>query len=168
MESILLLSYDFRPLRIIGWEKAIYLVIQGKAEAIDYYEKIIRSVSTEIVLPKVIRLKQYFRCKKKVRLIYRKSAVFSRDQLVCQYCSKKMGRSEATIDHVVPRAQGGPSTYENTVTSCSSCNAKKRDRTPKQAGMKLLNTPKPPEKELLQFQHEVEKMYESFIAELSV
>lgn len=66
--------------------------------------------------------------------------VLKRDNYTCGYC----GRSATTIDHVVPRAQGGTTTWLNCVAACRECNAFKRDRTPDQAKMKLWTTPYDP------------------------
>ncbi|HOQ54045.1 MAG TPA: HNH endonuclease [Micropruina sp.] len=63
--------------------------------------------------------------------------VLRRDGFRCAYC----GRRAATRDHVVPRSQGGPSTWLNLVAACASCNGRKRDRTPDQAGMPLRFAP---------------------------
>ena len=57
--------------------------------------------------------------------------------LQCQYCGDQPGGEELTIDHVVPRAQGGVSSWTNCVLACIDCNKRKADRTPQQAGMKL-------------------------------
>jgi 5-methylcytosine-specific restriction endonuclease McrA len=72
--------------------------------------------------------------------------VFARDSGRCQYCQVKVSRFEATYDHVVPRAQGGKTTWENIVIACVSCNQKKGGRTPTQASMKLRTAPVRPKK----------------------
>ena len=51
------------------------------------------------------------------------------------------GGEELTIDHVIPRSQGGTSTWENCVLACIGCNKHKADRTPHQAGMRLRKVP---------------------------
>jgi 5-methylcytosine-specific restriction endonuclease McrA len=63
----------------------------------------------------------------------------------CSYCGTELdfrvGRSliKATLDHVVPRSQGGSDGEDNLVLACWSCNSKKGPRTPEAAGMALLN-----------------------------
>ena len=74
-------------------------------------------------------------------LHYSKYHVFRRDKYVCQYCGLQTVREDLTIDHVVPRSQGGQTSWSNCVTSCEPCNSKKADRTPEQAGMKLRSQP---------------------------
>lgn len=63
-----------------------------------------------------------------------KRGVLVRDRYTCAYC----GRSATTVDHVVPRCQGGLSTWVNLVAACVGCNSRKKGRTPKQAGMVLM------------------------------
>ena len=70
--------------------------------------------------------------------------VFMRDRHTCQYCARTLPKQRLNIDHVVPRIQGGKTTWENVVTSCHHCNRKKGGRTPTQAGMRLLSTPARP------------------------
>lgn len=75
---------------------------------------------------------------------YSKYAVLKRDKHCCAYCGKQFYDSKLTIDHVVPRSQGGRTTWENCVAACKECNHKKADRTPEQAGMKLHVVPRKP------------------------
>ena len=59
----------------------------------------------------------------------------------CQYCGSPQ---ELTFDHVVPRAQGGRTTWENVATACAPCNLRKGGRTPRQAGMHIARWPERP------------------------
>jgi len=93
-------------------------------------------------IPKVIRLTGYNKVPVKLRLTRRN--IIMRDDHTCQYCGKKKNLSELNIDHIVPKAQGGRNSWVNLACSCIKCNSHKRDRTPKQAGMKLLRHPKKP------------------------
>jgi 5-methylcytosine-specific restriction endonuclease McrA len=70
--------------------------------------------------------------------------VLARDRETCQYCGAQPGRAHLTIDHVLPRAQGGNTTWENVVAACSACNHRKANRTPQQAGMALAHSPRRP------------------------
>ncbi|MFZ9098645.1 MAG: HNH endonuclease, partial [Burkholderiaceae bacterium] len=67
--------------------------------------------------------------------------IFARDGSRCQYCGKRFPTSELSIDHVVPRSQGGKTTWTNVVTACRGCNHRKGNRTPEQARMPLLYVP---------------------------
>ena len=81
--------------------------------------------------------------------------VFKRDRYTCQYCGKQPGSEELTIDHVVPRSQGGLSTWENCVLACIECNARKANRTPEQAHMPLRKHPVRPHWKPLYAPHSV-------------
>jgi 5-methylcytosine-specific restriction endonuclease McrA len=70
--------------------------------------------------------------------------IFARDGFTCQYCGRRSVRSELNLDHVVPRALGGRSTWENVVCSCVECNRRKGGRTPEQAGLRLRRLPTRP------------------------
>jgi 5-methylcytosine-specific restriction endonuclease McrA len=92
--------------------------------------------------PVVIRLVTYVRIPRDThrRKITRR-AVFARDDWTCQYCGS---RSNLTVDHVVPRSKGGPSTWENIVASCAPCNRRKGNSMPRQVGMHLTRQPRTP------------------------
>lgn len=106
----------------------------------DQDEPFIQAVSRRIRVPEVIALTQFDRMPTQ-KVTFSRRNVFKRDKYTCQYCGKQPGTHELTIDHVVPRAQGGQSTWENCVLACIDCNSVKADRTPAQARMRLLNTP---------------------------
>ena len=69
------------------------------------------------------------------------ASLFARDRMLCLYCGNAFTRAELTRDHVVPVSRGGRDTWMNVVTACWSCNVKKGNRTPQQAGMPLLAVP---------------------------
>lgn len=62
--------------------------------------------------------------------------ILERDEHICQYCGCKKAN---TVDHVMPRSRGGTSAPTNLVAACLSCNQKKADRTPDEAGMPLIH-----------------------------
>src|SRR5205809_1147968 len=70
----------------------------------------------------------------------------ARDGSRCQYCGKKMPTTELSLDHVVPKSQGGKSTWENIVCCCVKCNVKKGGRTPEQAHLHLVAKPHKPKR----------------------
>ena len=67
--------------------------------------------------------------------------LFQRDRNLCLYCGDVFPTSHLTRDHVIPASRGGHNVWENCVTACRDCNQKKDDRTPEEAGMKLLAVP---------------------------
>lgn len=142
----LVLSQSYEPVAKVSWQRAITLLWEGKVEVVEEYEDwTVRSVTLEIKVPSVIRfLKKVFGRKRAVK--FSRENVYARDNGRCQYCSNKVARPEATYDHVVPRSQGGQTTWTNIVISCVPCNQKKGGRTPEQAHMKMLSTPVKPKK----------------------
>jgi 5-methylcytosine-specific restriction endonuclease McrA len=160
----LLLNADYTALMVISWERAITLIMDGTAERVEHYQnKLVRSVSTAVPWPAVVRLFQYVR--KPSRMRFNRQNVLARDSYTCAYCGakprQKDGRpdfTELTLDHVVPRAQSKDARvfspyhnrtlsitcWENVVTACSRDNERKADRTPEQAGMRLLWIPRQP------------------------
>lgn len=70
--------------------------------------------------------------------------LFQRDHNLCLYCGDQFPVSQLTRDHVVPVSRGGECVWENCVTACKECNQRKDDRTPDEAGMKLIAVPYTP------------------------
>src|SRR5262249_3857759 len=93
-------TYDFATWR----EVSEYRRAQFRQEEDDW----VRTVSTEIQVPRVIRLTGYDRMPKQTVKFNRRN-IFARDNNQCQYCGKKYPTSELSLDHVVPRSQGGGS-----------------------------------------------------------
>ncbi len=136
----LILTPWMTPHRVVSWQTAVTLLFLDKIEVLEEYDEVIRSPSLEIKTPAVVRLltmRSMFR--RNVR--FSRINVFVRDGFRCQYCGQQRSMRELSYDHVLPRTQGGKTVWENIVTSCHPCNAHKRDRTPEQAGMKLLRPP---------------------------
>ncbi len=138
--TTLLLNQSYQPIKVIPWQRAITLLFLGKAEIIEEYDHEVRSTSVVFKMPAVARLIKAFK-KPKKPVKFSRVNIYSRDQWCCQYCNKQFNMSELTYDHVVPRAQGGKTTWTNITTSCAPCNTLKGGRTPTQAGMKLKKKP---------------------------
>lgn len=105
----------------------------------------VKTVRFEVAVPKVIRLLGYDRLPAQIVKLNRRN-LFARDRNQCQYCGKSFPTSELSIDHVLPRSQGGLDTWENLVCACVKCNARKGGRTPVQAHMKLVKEPVRPKR----------------------
>ncbi len=110
----------------------------SKLRANDY--DWIRTVRLQLAVPKVIRLLGYDRLPKQAVKLNRRN-IYARDRNSCQYCGRRFPTSELSLDHVIPRSQGGQSTWPNLVCCCVRCNARKGGRTPTQAQMKLIRQP---------------------------
>jgi len=142
-KSTLVLDQGYQPHRIVSWQRAVHMIFDGKVEVVSEYDDEIRSISITIKMPAVVRLLSRVRGRKQM-VKFSRINVATRDGFTCQYCGTKHPLSKLTYDHVVPRAQGGKTVWENIVMACYPCNEGKRDRTPEQAGMKLRKAPVKP------------------------
>tara|TARA_B100000927_G_C16470932_1_gene471491 strand:+ start:2438 stop:3028 length:591 start_codon:yes stop_codon:yes gene_type:complete len=105
--------------------------------------RVIRTVNQQVVVPTVLLLRGYDRMLMQ-EMKFNRQNLLERDDYRCQYCGKNLPAKELNMDHVVPRDRGGGTTWENVVISCIKCNSKKSNRSPKEAGMRLLKEPKRP------------------------
>lgn len=159
MFHTLLLNHNYVSISFITERKALKLLAKEKVDVESFWdEKVFHGRTGSFQYPAVLRLKHQVRwIPRKMR--FNRVGVFRRDQYICQYCGHALTPSKLTLDHVKPRAHGGDSSWMNCVTSCFECNNKKGDRTPAEAGMKLLSQPKVPlltiasEARLLKKQH---------------
>jgi len=134
----LVLNQDYRALTICHSTRAFLLVFMQKAEMVtDAKDEFFHTVSTTFSVPSVIRLRDYVSMPYKGVMLSRQN-IFRRDDHKCQYCGSG---SDLTLDHVLPRSRKGGSTWDNLVTACKTCNARKGNRTPAEAGMLLKSKP---------------------------
>jgi 5-methylcytosine-specific restriction endonuclease McrA len=146
MSNTLVLDASYQPVAVIGWQRAVTLLFEGKIEVIEEYEDaFIRSVTIELKMPSVVRFLRAIRGRKRA-IKFSRDNVYVRDGGKCQYCGDKVPRAKLTYDHVLPRAMGGGTNWNNVVICCYDCNQKKSCRTPEQAHMKLLSIPAKPKK----------------------
>lgn len=144
MQSVLLLNASYEPLKVISWQRAVTLFFMGKVEVVEEYDHHIRSVSLVLRAPAVVRLLQFVKIGRKSPPLCRAN-ILARDDFECQYCGHELSSKEATLDHVVPRSQGGRTSWENIVCCCPSCNRRKGGRTPAEARMLLRKKPVKPD-----------------------
>jgi 5-methylcytosine-specific restriction endonuclease McrA len=135
---VLVLNQDYSALTVCSVERAIVLMHLKKVHLVEAHDgRFIRSPSVRFPWPSIVRLKSYARVPYKRVMLSRRN-VLQRDQHTCQYCAST---SDLTIDHVLPKSRGGRDTWENLVAACVSCNNRKGDRTPEEAGMALAREP---------------------------
>ncbi|MEL0080430.1 MAG: HNH endonuclease [bacterium] len=162
---VLVLNRFFFPIDTTSVKRAFLMLYGGSAKAVNLdYETFdfnswseisatneddcIKTVSTVIKIPRVIMVVRYDKVpSKEVR--FNRYNIFKRDKSQCQYCGQSLPKSELTIDHVVPRALGGKTEWENVVCACSKCNRKKGCKTLAASNMKLKIKPVKPTWELL-------------------
>ena len=138
---VLVLNASYEPINICGARRALVLVLKGVARTEEEQGLELHSARARMAMPSVIRLLEYRRIPHQTRALSRKN-ILLRDRNSCQYCGVILPSAELTLDHVIPRSRGGLSTWENLVAACRVCNARKADRTPAEAGMKLLRQPR--------------------------
>ena len=170
MSRTLVLDASYRAHRVVSWQRAVQLLHDGRAEIVELYDEVLRAISRELAktlkvskqmlawfelgadtsddsvlvvkMPAVIRLLGSVGRKKVVK--FSRINVLTRDNFTCQFCGDKKPMKELNYDHVVPRSKGGKTEWTNIVTACYPCNSKKRNRTPEEAGMRLLHAPVKP------------------------
>lgn len=149
---LLLNGSSWEPLAVITVGRAINLLINGKAVVIEETGKFLRTVSTTFPVPSVIALRRYINVPRR-KAHWSRKGVLARDNYTCIYCAarpgdyargKPLSKTDFTVDHVLPRSRGGRDTWTNTACACYSCNHRKGDRLPGEAGMKLAWEPKTP------------------------
>jgi len=164
--SVLVLNKLYLPIHVVNARRAFSLLCRDVAEVVcledDCFEThdlaswcqlsamrakfpdddsdYVRTVSLEIIVPRIIRLLVYDRLPERAVKFNRRN-IYGRDESRCQYCGKRFPTSELTLDHVVPRSRGGGSTWDNLVCCCVACNSRKGGRLPENAGMKLIRRP---------------------------
>jgi 5-methylcytosine-specific restriction endonuclease McrA len=170
---VLVLNRLWQAVNICSAQRAFALLYQGHAQVVDAtggsfqthnfqqwqevssdYDghDVVSTITWKIRVPKVILLLMFDRLPKK-EVKFTRHNIFERDHNMCQYCGKHFERKELNLDHVVPRDRGGLTTWENIVCSCIPCNSRKANRTPPEAGLKLVRKPKRPKwRPFLEFQ----------------
>ena len=158
--GVLVLNRVYQPIHITSVRRAFSLLYQGAAKAIDEqfqlfdfdswselaaaaHQDSIGAVGRRIRVPRVIVLMAYERMPK-TRVRFSRFNIYARDDNTCQYCAQKLPRTMLNLDHVIPRAKGGRTTWENVVCCCVPCNLKKGAKLAHEAGMKLLKKPERP------------------------
>lgn len=142
-EHVLLLNASFEPLNVIGWRRAVKLIVLAKAEVVESTDREIHSVTRRMAVPSVVRLTTFVRFHRREAKFSRRN-IYTRDGFACQYCGTRPPLSELTCDHVVPRSRGGRTEWSNIVTCCIPCNRRKGGRTPAEAGLRLVKKPAQP------------------------
>jgi 5-methylcytosine-specific restriction endonuclease McrA len=141
----LVLNADYRPLSyyplsLWPWQEAIKAVWLDRVQIVAEYDEVVRSPSTEIRIPSVVVLQATTSSRRSV-IAFTRFNLFLRDEFSCQYCGAK---GDLTFDHVVPRARGGVTSWENVVAACSKCNLRKGARSLRQSGLSLRKPPRQP------------------------
>ena len=157
---VLVLNRGFQAVAVTRAARAFGLLCSGAARALDKEfrsfdfsswaelgadldDDVIHTPRMILKVPRVVILQAYDRMPR-TQVRFSRHNIYLRDNFTCQYCGKLFSRSQLNLDHVVPRSQGGRTSWENVVCSCVRCNLSKGGRTPSQAGLKLLKDPRRP------------------------
>ena len=157
---VLVLNRSFQPVAVTRAGRAFGLLFSGAARALDREfrsfdfsswadlaaevgDDVIHTPRMVLKVPRVLVLQAYDRLPR-THVRFSRQNIYLRDGFTCQYCARTLARSQLNLDHVLPRSQGGRTSWENVVCSCVRCNLTKGGRTPEQAQMKLLKEPKRP------------------------
>ncbi len=141
----LVLNAAYQPIKRVSWREAFCMVFTGRAEVVENYaDRVIRSACAVFPMPSIVRFVR------KVTYVWRGGVKFNRKNVYlrakgrCQYCGTRVPSNEFDFEHIVPKAQGGRTRWENIVVACIGCNQRKGNRTPRQAGMRLRSKPARP------------------------
>ena len=137
---VLVLNASFEPINVCTARRAVVLVLKGVALAEESSSTWLHSSRFSMPTPSVIRLREYIHIPFERKSLSRKN-ILLRDHNTCQYCARIFAPQELTLDHIVPRSRGGDSSWDNLVASCRTCNNRKGDRSPEDAGLRLLKRP---------------------------
>jgi 5-methylcytosine-specific restriction endonuclease McrA len=163
----LILNHTYRPHEIVDWKEAVFRMFRGKLEVLVQYDEVLTVLGRNhlatfpelrLALRQVIgtdaesitiKVPAVAVVRRKIALVksgakFSKINVCLRDDFTCMYCGKKLPMSQLNYDHVIPRDQGGKTVWNNIVMACYPCNSKKANKTPEEAGMRLLTVPRQP------------------------
>jgi 5-methylcytosine-specific restriction endonuclease McrA len=149
--SVLVLNATYEPLHVVSVRRAVVLLLAEKAQLVEAAEASLRSERLTVPMPLVIRLVAYVRIPRRWRLPVSRRGVLARDSYTCQYCGTQPGKAQLTVDHVLPRSQGGDKSWDNLVAACAPCNRRKGGRRPEEANMRLISQPAAPRYIVLAF-----------------
>ena len=149
MMPVLLLNASYEPVTVITHQRAVSLLMRERVEAATDHILPIHGVTSIFRLPSVVRLRRYIQIPRH-GITWSRKGVLQRDGYCCIYCRARPGdwqgnarltRRDFTVDHILPRSRGGGDTWHNTACACQSCNQRKGNCTPAEAGMSLFWEP---------------------------
>ena len=108
---LLLNGSTWEPLSVITVQRAINLVLGGKAIAVEMTGQYLHTVRKKFEVPSVIALRSYVNVPRR-KSHWSRKGVLVRDDYTCIYCGNKLGtlvkgkilsKRDFTIDHIIPR-----------------------------------------------------------------
>ncbi len=160
-DATLVLNRNWIPVNVTSVRHALVLMYQTIARAVDPTDysthsfwswadrsilpghSYVQTTTFRIRCPDIVVLSAYAQIPAQ-HVAFSRRNIYRRDNYTCQYCGEQPGVSKLSVDHVMPRSRGGPSTWENCVLACLTCNRRKGARTPREAGLQLRSRPRRP------------------------
>ena len=143
---VLVLDSRYEPVKVVTIQTGFVLLYTERASAVVDSDRLLRGVAQDFKIPWIIRLHN---CSPKVRRLlgprFSRQNVYLRDGYRCQYCNWSGPLSNLTLDHLIPSAKGGKTTWDNIVTACKNCNLRKGARSIEELGMRLHRLPSRPQ-----------------------
>ncbi len=186
--SVLVLNKFYSPINITTAKRAFIMLFNRAAEVIlvdrehyatynfsswaqlSEYKRLVEddpehewvfTPNLALIVPRIVRVLHYDKIGgSKIQLTRRN--IYYRDNNTCQYCGKHFKTKDLNLDHIVPRSRGGKEEWGNLVCACISCNIKKGNKLPREAGMKLIRRPVRPKLNPLIMVHLSKKKYASW------
>ncbi len=137
MSTVVVLNTTYEPIHTTSVKHAIGMLWRGVAVAIQEGPEQFAGIP----VPKVLKLVRYV--KMAWRYAQRRPTcstvnVLARDRGRWAYCGEY---NATTFDHVVPRARGGATSWDNALAACGPCNSRKGHHTLAELGWVPLWTP---------------------------
>ena len=139
----LVLNQSYMPINCVPAVRALKWVLSGRVEVVEEYEgvEVFSAALEAFAVPSIVRFSHRIVGMFRRGVKFNRKNVWLRDKQKCQYCGHRVALDDFEFEHVIPKSQGGKTRWENIVVACTGCNQRKRNRTPEQAGMRLLQRP---------------------------
>ena len=118
------------------------MVFAGRAEIVETYSgRVIRSAREVFPMPSIVRFVRRVTYAFRGGVKFNRKNLYLRDKGSCQYCGERVPSNAFDFEHVIPKARGGRTRWDNVVVACIPCNQLKGNRTPQEAGMRRRTKP---------------------------
>lgn len=141
--GVLVLNRHFEPMGVTPLTRAMLKIgLEDSPYWVEVWEEVpLQGASGQTHRkPSVVRLKDDLNIEgRKIKAVNSRKDIYIRDKYTCQFCAQIFPAKELTLDHIFPKSRGGANDPMNLVTACKACNGRKRDRTPEESRMPLIN-----------------------------
>lgn len=129
-----------KSIRPVTWSEWITLKVRDWEFAINSPNMVIRAPTVTVAINYGKMPLKLFRTKPN------KEGIWLRDKGICQYTGKALDKSNASVDHIIPksRCKNDPNTWTNMVLCDKNINFKKGNKLNEELGIKLIKQPTVP------------------------